>query len=119
MSGDELLALLEKALADAGSTHSVQHVMTAVERGHAQMIGNPNGMVVTEVIEYPNFPAVRVWLAAGEMDAVLALSPQVERFAREIGARRIEAIGRHGWVRVSQQYGWRPAGIGIIKDLAH
>ena len=117
-SGDILLNRLERALGRAGGTHLLRDVMEMVEQGHAQMFGDAGGMVVTEIKRYPRLTALNMWLAAGELPAVLAQYPVVEAFARDIGATRLEGTGRMGWTRVMGRRGWQPRGILMVKDLA-
>ena len=115
---DILLQRLERALGHAGDTHTVLDVLGMVAGGDAQMFGGSSGMVVTEVLRYPRSASVRVWLGAGERDAVLALHPQVEQFAREVGASRMELVGRPGWIRPAAPLGWKPRGVWMTKELA-
>ncbi len=114
---DILLQRLERALAYGGHTHTVSDVLDAAARGDAQMIGDARGMLVTELNHYPQATALRIWLAAGGLDACLGLLPAVEQFGREVGARRMDVVGRPGWVPPLVARGWTPKGIWLGKEL--
>jgi hypothetical protein len=114
---DVLLHRLERALAYGGNTHTVNDVLDAVARGDAQMIGDAKGLLVTELQHYPQMAAIRIWLASGELRACLDLLPQVERFAREVGARRLDVVGRMGWARALATRGWAAKGLWLSKEI--
>ena len=114
---DVLLHRLERALAFGGNTHTVNDVLDAVARGDAQMIGDAKGLLVTELQHYPLKQTMRIWLVAGELRPCLDLLPQVERFAREVGAERIDAVGRMGWARALATRGWAAKGLWLSKGI--
>jgi GNAT superfamily N-acetyltransferase len=118
MSEAFLLPRLERALACAGGTHDFKRdVVPMLLDGRAQWWGLGEGAIVTELVRYPNFNAVNYWLVAGKLDDVLALQPEIERWARMQGCARAIGVGRPGWLRVLRKYGYRPLGTAFAKEL--
>jgi len=114
-----LLDGIEKALAYAGDTHTVGEVLSMVANGQAQMWVAENALIVTEVHTYPRHQAVHFWLAAGELDAVIELSHEVLRQAKDAGITRATLMGRKGWVRALADEGWKPSKlVAMEKELA-
>lgn len=98
-------ALIAEALAYGGNTHSVQDVMQQIVTGRAMGWWGERSVVVTQEIAYPNFRAVRIWLAAGDLDELLGMEPRIVEYARNRGAKRVEfGGGRPGWERVMRGY---------------
>jgi hypothetical protein len=69
------------------------------------------GVVVTEVIEFPNITSLRVVTLSGEgfQEWKRELDQRLEQFARVVGAKRIEAVGRPGWTRALRDLQYKPA----------
>ena len=102
----DFLPELEEALEHAGDTHTPQDVAEMVLRGDAQLWVEGDGLIITEVEEYPNGPVLNIWLAAGDMDDVLSLLPQVYGFGRWRECKTVTTLGRKGWKRVLAEDGW-------------
>lgn len=114
----EAAAHLEPALEFAGGTHTLEHVRTAIEDGEAQLwpMGE-DGALVSEVIETPTgLRACRLWLAGGNMAALLMAEKVVSEWAQEQGCKVMEIIGRQGWQRVLPEY--HKAAIVLRKRIA-
>ena len=104
-----LLALrnpLLKALRNAGDTHTVQDIADGILDGRFQFWGDDRAGIITEVLSYPRKRAVNYFLVLGDMDACLALQPEIEAFAKQIGAAATVATGRQGWDRILGKHGW-------------
>lgn len=97
-----------RALKVAGNTHTVEDIDAAINRGEMQFWTNDDktAVVVTELVHFPQFNVIRVCLAAGELEAVMALQPAIEQFGRENGATKMNMTGREGWAAVLPKYGW-------------
>jgi len=117
MTESERLARLERALWYGGPTHRVSDVAAMVKDGRAQWWSNDNGMIVTEVHEYPLQKAVHYWLIAGELRDCLALEHEINPWAIEQGCNVATACGRRGWGRVAAPTGWRSWHPNFIKPL--
>lgn len=101
-----LRSRLEEALAHGGGTHSLEDVSAAIDGGTAQLWETPGALLVTEVNVGPRAKELHFWLAAGELEAVLALSEVVMDWGREIGCQTATLTGRKGWARVMARRGW-------------
>lgn len=64
--------------------------------------------LITTVIHYANGPRVRIAYAAGVLTEtnVPQLLEVVERYAKAIGAVAVDLVGRKGWARQLQKYGY-------------
>lgn len=106
-----------KALERAGRTHSIQDVAQMILSGRAQFFGNEHGACITEFVTYPRRRVLNVWLAVGELEACLALQPEMEAFALANGATALSAVGRKGWERTLEKHGWKTVGLVLAKEL--
>ena len=57
---------------------------------------------------------ITVWVAAGELQEVLTLFSSIERMAAASGIRRIDYLGRRGWVRSA---GFREISVFGTKEI--
>jgi hypothetical protein len=113
-----ILPKLERALRRAGDTHDFRRdVVPMLAQRRAQWWGNEQAAIITELLSFPNYDVLNYWLVAGELDACLALQPEIDRWARMQGCRRAIATGRSGWLQVLPRYGWKPYAIAFAKDL--
>ena len=97
---------LEHALAHDG-THDVRDVLQRIERGEAQWWGAADGVAITEVYCYPRKNFLNIWLVTGELDACLALEPEIEAYARERGCTELRTMStRPGWLPIGKGRGW-------------
>jgi len=114
LSDEEKLRRLEKALEYGGSTHRVRDVVQMVRDGKAKWWPEPgtghsgDGMIVTEIHEYPLIRTVHYWLIFGKLRDCLALEHDINSWAIEQGCTVATATGRKGWGRVSEPTGWKP-----------
>lgn len=120
MSGEEafLLPRLQKALAFGGYTHDFQRdVVPLLVNQRAQCWTKGDGIIITEVLNFPNHKAVNFWLVAGRLDDTVALEPEIIRWARTQGCARAIGIGRKGWIPALTKIGYRAKGIAFEKGL--
>src|SRR5262252_1420918 len=90
-----ILDRLDKALALAGHTHRFhEDVVPLLLEGKAQYWQHGQGVIVTELYEYPRLKQINFWLVAGKLDDTVALVPEIEAWARSQGATRAVGIGR-------------------------
>ena len=97
----------QKALDLAGGTHTIQDVIDLVRQGKMQSFHNDGALVITEVVEHPQCKALNVFVACGDLDAVMQLQPTIEKFGRDNGCDRMRMLGRRGWRSVLPRFGWR------------
>lgn len=101
----------------ANTGWTADEILAGVERGDFFLFPHPEGCVVGEFITSPRHRVMHVFAAGGTMRAVTDLGPVVEAFGRLHGCDMVSATGRKGWLRVSKQYGYEPAGPVIWKEL--
>jgi hypothetical protein len=122
VTNEQKVRRFEKALAQAGNTHTIADVMQRIEQNRACCWTNGDSVVVTEVLVYPRLRAVNYWLGSGNLQECAALQPDIDAWARTEGCTVATATGRMGWLRVIKTPlgdEWRPAGIKYVKQLSH
>lgn len=100
---------LTEALEHAGGTHTLGDVLAAIESGEAQLWQTADAIIVSEIEQYPQMRVCNLWLAAGDLGAVIALGDEVIAWAKtEMGCERATLWGRKGWERLGRSRGWTP-----------
>lgn len=109
MDASTLAARLDEAIDRAGGLYTPASIDQAVRAGRMQLWRAPDdvAVVVTQIGTYPATKVLWVLLAAGELNAVMALQDTVALWAKAMGCSRIVMDGRAGWDKVLPQYGWR------------
>ena len=100
-----------------GGTHDIGDVADAIEAGHAQLWTTDGAALVTEVLEHPRAKVLHIWLAAGELEPVIALAEQTMEWGRLNGCTRVTLTGRKGWERVGKARGWEFDSLTMGKAL--
>lgn len=78
----------------------------------------PVACVVSEIETGPRFSTVVISICAGSgMEIWLHLLPQIEAWAKAIGARVIEVRGRKGWARALKSSGYAERAVIVGKEL--
>jgi hypothetical protein len=87
-------------------THTLEHVRAAIDSGDAQLWPMAeDGAIVSEIFRTPTGKlGCRIWLAGGNMRALLAGEKIVAGWAAEQGCEFMEILGRKGWQRVLPEY---------------
>ena len=111
-------AALEKAHGEFDRYDVLQYLMA----GEFQLWvpDDLSGICVTRVLSYPRYTAVRVVLFAGKGALGTWAVPMIERveeWARGMGCKRLEEMGRDGWAKVGQKHGWQEASRLMVKEL--
>ena len=88
---------IEPALDGSYAIEDVEH---EIREGRAKLWPLERSAVVTQVCEYPQHRAVRVWLAGGELDEIRRYLPALDNYARSVGCSRVEVVARKGWAKV-------------------
>ena len=117
MTETERRARLEKALERGGGTHTLADVVALIREDKAQWWDWRDGMVVTEVHDYPRRKAVHYWLVGGALRDCLALEHEINPWAIERGCSVATASGRRGWSRVLPASGWHVGDLNYWKPL--
>jgi hypothetical protein len=92
-------------------------VVDALLSGRFQMFQTEEAIIITEIVVYPRKRTLHVFVAAGELEAVMALQPAVEAFARGAGCTAMTTTARKGFLRVLPGYGWRPSHVTFTRNL--
>lgn len=109
---------IEDALKYADDSHSFADIKAAVERGELQFWPGVHSVIITEVVEFPRYKALNLFLAGGKLWELDAMLPEVEKFAEVVGADRITLNGRKGWTRsFVAQRGYREKSVVMEKIL--
>lgn len=98
---------MRKALRIGSDTHSMDDVIGCLQRGEMQAFYNDRGVILTSLVQSPQRKYVEIFLSAGDMDAVMALFPQVEEWARENDADFGRAMVRPGFEPIFKKLGWK------------
>lgn len=114
---DEIVRRIEKALVHGGGTHTWDDLREGLIRGEYQIFYNEGGALVTEVVKYPRANVLHCLVGAGDLDAVLALQPEMRRFGATHQCKFISTIGRVGWERVLPKHGWKKTHVAFTYDL--
>ena len=118
MSAERVREWLEAALADRAPLHDLNSVVEAIEAKEAQLWVGKASCMVTQIDDFPTGARVMtVWLAAGDLDDVMAGRPQVEEWARAAGCTQIIIEGRPGWVRTLKDHGFEHYATSVRKML--
>ena len=104
---EHMIARLEQALEHGGGAFALHDIVEGLEQGRFQLFWNNGGIAVTEIIQCPRKRYLNIFLAAGEMKAVLKLHKKVEKFAREMECNFMQASARKGWEKFNPEYGWK------------
>lgn len=122
---ERIRALLERALDHSLKETSVDDMMSMIVTGHAQLWGVFDedeelvASATTQVVQYGQYKAVRVVTLAGERmnEWMDLLDSTLNTFAKEQGAARMEAVGRHGFERKLRAINYKPTYLVLTKEL--
>lgn len=95
---------LNSALEEAQGTHTEEDILRGVLSGSLQLWVGSKSAGVTEIVIYPRFRAVRVFLAGGDMEELRYMETVIIREAKKAGLARIEIGGRRGFLRALPGY---------------
>jgi hypothetical protein len=107
MTAHPYLAKLERTLARAGGLYTRQDILAALDRKEMQSFIEGDSLALTRIAIYPRAKVIEVLAVVGKLDEARILHDRVLIFASEVGARVIQAYGRHGWLHDAQRRGWK------------
>jgi len=111
-----LLPVIDRALKDHPS-HDIGSVSRGIAEGRFQFWPGAKSFMVTEIVQYEKARAIQAWLAAGDLDELLAIGAKVEIWGRDRGCTRAEIAGRPGWVRALRDKGYEHYTTVLTKEL--
>ncbi len=101
---------LQKLLELMGNTHSIEDILSDIQKGYRQSFDFNGTWVVTEIMSYPRKKVLEVLMVCGELDQIDTAYAHIVAFAKEQGCDMIRAFGRLGWHRTATKLGFKPKG---------
>jgi adenine-specific DNA methylase len=92
-------------------------LLAELASGRAQLWLAPGAAVVTELCREGETLSAHVWLAGGRLEAVMALRPGIEAWARGCGCAALTLQGRPGWSRLLRAHGYVAWGDELRRSL--
>lgn len=90
--------ILEPAL-EYDNTYNIEDVADCISNGTMQLWPTDNSAVVTQVQNFPRMKVLHIFLAGGNLEELETLTPHIQKFAEDMGCRKITLTGRRGWSR--------------------
>lgn len=116
-----LASKIERALEHAGNTHTVEDVWALIRHGRLQPWVSPSGrsLLLTEIVDTPSHRLLHHFLAAGDLDDIVALRADAVAWGQANGCTKEVVTGRPGWVRVASRVadGWSAPQAQISRSL--
>lgn len=104
------------ALDHSDHAFSESDILLSVVSGEMQVWSGDMSILVTQVREYPNFKAVSMVVAGGDLEELRDMEKVVIGFAKEAGITKACIIdGRKGWLRALD--GYRLMSVNLSKDI--
>ena len=98
--------------------YSVEDVLSEVAAMRATLWVRDNSVAVTNIIDCPQGRRFNIWVAAGDMQELIAeMYPEFEKQAREFGCKTVTITGRRGWVRAMKDVGFKEVATVVAKEL--
>ena len=115
----EVWPLVRKSVMEAvelgGGTHTEEDVIDLLIFRKAFLWANGGSAVLCEFEDYPRKRICRYWVAGGSLEDLLPMESKIERWARSLGAVRMEICGRAGWLKSLK--GYQKRAVWMTKDL--
>jgi hypothetical protein len=115
---DDMKIKVDRALHDFGDLYTFDDILELIDKGKMQSFTAGDTWVVTQVNEFPRRKVVDICLVVGFLEDAVRALPDVYKFARDIGATRVTAVGRDGWWKFAEP-GWYRVGGYFAKDLGN
>lgn len=111
----------EKWIADAlkytDGTHDLEDVRESILSGRMQLWPHERGCAVTEIVLYPQRKVLHVFLAGGELDAIVGGLGALSDWAKSQGCVSVTVAGRKGWERILASYGYQAKLIVLERNI--
>jgi hypothetical protein len=103
----QLRERLQEALDHGGNLHTIEELASETRAGRMQCWHNDQACCFTQLEDRADGRVLIIYLAAGELEHVLQLQPQMFAFGRAEGCNRVYCTGRRGWRAILPAEGWR------------
>jgi hypothetical protein len=90
--------ILERAL-KYDDTYNIEDVADCISNGTMQLWPTDKSAIVTQLQVFPRMKVLHVYLAGGNLQDLEMLAPHIQKFAEDMGCRKITLTGRRGWSR--------------------
>ena len=106
-----------------GEYYTIESLFNMIDKGEAQLwtVNDADGFFLVLLTELLEFPKVRVLniltLAGSNLEDSIGFLDYVENWACKQGATKSIGIGRKGFLRVLQPYGYRQKGVAFTKNI--
>ena len=97
---------IQAALDVGGNTHNVEHIGDAIRDQRMQFWAAEDACIVTEILEFPNYKNIHVFLAGGSLERIMHMRPDIERFGKYVGCKHLTINGRKGWAKTLKDFGY-------------
>lgn len=104
---------IESALKYADGAYAIEDVEAAIEAGDMAVLAGQHSALVFEIAHLPQFSALNVVFAGGDLDEIREMDPALTAIARGHSCARIYLTGRLGWLRALA-----PLGYGGVSAMA-
>lgn len=106
---------LDAAVRTSGGNYTLQTVIEGLIEQHLGLWvvfdekDEPIAAATTRIVQYPNRKALAIdWIGGRRMREWLPmLAEKMDQYAKDNGCKHIEGMGRAGWVKALQPYGYK------------
>jgi len=112
----KMAKLMDKALAAGNNLFSLDDIQECLRDGRMQGHVEGDTWAITQIHDWPNRKSVNILYVVGSIEESINLQAKIEKWAKEIGANLLTAVGREGWWE-RRTPGWKKMGILYSKDI--
>jgi hypothetical protein len=109
--------MLQEALSYSGNSHTFQDVVDLVEKNVMQFWPMERSCLVTELVNYPKFKNLHIFLAGGDLEEIKSIDSTLELVCREVGAKYISLSGRRGWIKALADLDYELSHVTLAKEV--
>lgn len=104
---------IAQALEHAGGSHTLADIKAGVQSGAYQQWLGEHSVIITEIVQVPQYKILRFFLAGGDLSEIERMAPGIMFWGFRQGCVKAELIGRFGWQRTkaAHRQGWKPVGV--------
>src|SRR5207249_4497450 len=98
--------------------YGIDHVDRLLWYGRARLFANKRAALLAEIKPYPTGACdVHVLVGTGDLDALIALEPQLAAWGRKHRCLGVLIESREGWTKVMKKHGYETYQVSIRKEL--